>query len=158
MGFEELKCWQDKLDQYWRHYLFIIDIQQSMELSIHCKTSSLIFLLFSLFFFLLPSKACNPVDKQALLQFKHKITSHPSKLLQSWTSSSDCCTSWEGVACDSSKRVVNLTRPGLVSEDDFIVDTYMTGTLSAYLGNLSNLQVLDLSDLKDLGSNSIRIW
>ncbi|KAK2657069.1 hypothetical protein Ddye_010121 [Dipteronia dyeriana] len=70
--------------------------------------------------------------------------------MKSWSVSSDCGSSWEGVACDSLKRVVNLSSPGLVSGNDFILDTYMIGTLSPYLGNLSNLQLLDLSDLKEL--------
>ncbi|KAF2312361.1 hypothetical protein GH714_034360 [Hevea brasiliensis] len=98
----------------------------------------------------LVSKACHPVDKEALLDFKHRIISDPSELLNSWTVSSNCCTSWDGVACDVSGRVVNVSRPGLVSGNDFIEDTYMSGTLSLYLGNLSSLQLLDLSNLKDL--------
>lgn len=120
-----------------------------MEISWHTKTFSL--LLLFIFSTLAPSKACHPVDKEALLDFKHKITDDPSKLLLSWTVSSDCCTSWEGVACDASGRVVNVSRPGLVSDNnDFIEDTYMSGTLSPSLGNLSSLQLLDLSNLKDL--------
>jgi Leucine-rich repeat (LRR) protein len=119
-----------------------------MEISMHPQTFSLLFFL--IFSTLASSKACHPVDKEALLDFKHKITDDPSKLLHSWRVSSDCCTSWEGVACDASGRVVNVSRPGLASDNDFIEDTYMSGTLSPYLGNLSSLQVLDLSNLKDL--------
>uniref|UniRef100_A0A6N2N3N0 Leucine-rich repeat-containing N-terminal plant-type domain-containing protein n=1 Tax=Salix viminalis TaxID=40686 RepID=A0A6N2N3N0_SALVM len=119
-----------------------------MEISWHTKTFSLLF--FFIFSRLAPSKACHPVDKEALLDFKHRITDDPSKLLLSWTASSDCCASWEGVACDASGRVVDVSRPGLVSDNDFVEDTYMSGTLSPSLGNLSSLQLLDLSNLKDL--------
>ncbi|KAJ6378897.1 hypothetical protein OIU78_029003 [Salix suchowensis] len=112
------------------------------------RTFSLLFFL--IFSTLASSKACHPVDREALLDFKHKITDDPSKLLHSWKVSSDCCTSWEGVACDGSGRVVNVSRPGLMSDNDFIEDTYMSGTLSPYLGNLSSLRILDLSNLKDL--------
>ncbi|KAK9948471.1 hypothetical protein M0R45_004044 [Rubus argutus] len=61
-----------------------------MEISIHNKT-----FLLSLFFILsfLVSQACHSVDRAALLHFKHNIISDPSKLLHSWSLSSDCCSS-----------------------------------------------------------------
>lgn len=91
------------------------------------------------------------VDKEALLEFKSRIISDPSKLLHSWTPSSDCCHNWEGIACGSTGRVISLTRTGVVYDvDDIPLETYMSGTLSPYLGNLSGLQVLDLSNLKQL--------
>ncbi|KAL9327100.1 hypothetical protein ACSQ67_007745 [Phaseolus vulgaris] len=94
---------------------------------------------------------CHVVDKEALLEFKSKIISDPSNLLDSWTPSSDCCHNWEGIACGSTGRVINLTRTGVVFDvDDIPLETYMSGTLSPYLGNLSSLQVLDLSNLKHL--------
>nr|GEX19851.1 probable leucine-rich repeat receptor-like protein kinase At1g35710 [Tanacetum cinerariifolium] len=96
------------------------------------------------------SQACHPIDQQALLDFKHKITYDPSNLLQTWTPKTDCCKSWYGIACDSKGRVVNVTRSGLESGDDYIRDTSMSGTLSTSLGNLTCLQLLDLSNLKDL--------
>ncbi|KAF5762379.1 putative leucine-rich repeat-containing, plant-type, leucine-rich repeat domain superfamily [Helianthus annuus] len=111
-------------------------------------TLSLIFL--SLILPPLPSQACHHIDHQSLLDFKHKITFDPSNLLQSWTPQTDCCKSWNGIACNSAGRVINLTRSGLVSGDDFILDTSMSGTLSPSLSNLTFLQLLDLSNLKDL--------
>ncbi|RXH75054.1 hypothetical protein DVH24_029775 [Malus domestica] len=91
-----------------------------MKISVHNKT---LVLFLSQLLSLLVSKACHSVDKQALLHFKHNIISDPSKLLHSWSLSSDCCSAWEGVACDPSGRVVNLSRPGLVSGSDFLFDT-----------------------------------
>ncbi|AET03848.1 LRR amino-terminal domain protein [Medicago truncatula] len=105
--------------------------------------------LLPLFFLLLTSlishsKACNVIDKEALLQFKNKITSDPSQLLNSWTLSTDCCKGWNGVTCDSTTgRVVSLTLSGTVDDGiDLPFDTYLSGTLSPYLGNLTNLKIL----------------
>lgn len=109
-----------------------------------------VFLFFSSLFLSVSSEACNPVDKEALHHFKQQITADPSHLLQSWNVSSDCCADWEGVSCDSSRRIVNVWSPGTFWGNGFPVDTYMTGSLSPYLGNLSNLQLLDLSSLTEL--------
>ncbi|KAM7264274.1 hypothetical protein ACFE04_001957 [Oxalis oulophora] len=118
------------------------------------KSQLFLVISFSLSFFICPILACHATDKEALLEFKSKITSDPWKLLGTWNSSTDCCTSWKGVSCDSSGRVVNLTRPGLFDDPDYmIVDTSMTGTISPYLGNLTSLQYLDLSNLKELFGN-----
>ncbi|KAB2609774.1 leucine-rich repeat receptor-like protein kinase [Pyrus ussuriensis x Pyrus communis] len=95
-----------------------------MKISVHNKT---LVLFLSQLFSLLVSKACH---------FKHNIISDPSKLLHSWSLSSDCCSAWEGVACDPSGRVVNLSRPGIVWGSDFLFDTYMSGTLSWQLIDL----------------------
>ncbi|XWS45506.1 hypothetical protein CRYUN_Cryun15aG0142000 [Craigia yunnanensis] len=123
----------------------------SMEISVHSNIFSLLLLLLlSLSFSPSACEACNAVDKEALLGFKSSITADPSQLLQSWISSSDCCSSWKGVACNSAGRVINVTRPGLASDSDFIEDTFMNGTLSPSLGNLSFLQILDLGNLKNL--------
>ncbi|GLT65817.1 hypothetical protein SLA2020_382250 [Shorea laevis] len=121
-----------------------------MEISVDNKAFTLVILLLLSFSF--PPSAfgltCYAGDKQALLGFKARITSDPSGLLNSWNSSTDCC-SWEGIGCDSSGRVLNVSRPGLIS-DPFPFDTSMKGTLSPSLGNLTFLQLLDLSDLKEL--------
>ncbi|KAK6924438.1 Leucine-rich repeat-containing N-terminal, plant-type [Dillenia turbinata] len=95
-------------------------------------------------------ESCNAIDKEALLGFKHKITSDPSNLFQTWTSSSDCCKSWEGVTCDSWGRVVNVSRSGLMTGNDFIMDASISGTLSPSLGNITFLRLLNLSNLKKL--------
>ncbi|KAL4569006.1 hypothetical protein LXL04_024632 [Taraxacum kok-saghyz] len=120
----------------------------SMEIQTRMNTFHLIF--FSLLFYLLTSQACHPIDHHALLDFKHKITSDPSNLLESWKPQTDCCRSWDGIACDSAGRVINVSRSGLISGKDSMVDTSMSGTLSPSLSNLTFLQLLELSQLKDL--------
>ncbi|XP_039003768.1 polygalacturonase inhibitor 3-like [Hibiscus syriacus] len=121
-----------------------------MEISVHINLFSLLLLLLLSRSFSSPaSETCNPVDKEALLGFKRGITADPSRLLQSWTPSTDCCTSWKGVACDSRGRVVNVSRPGLFShDDDYTYVLEWNSVLS--LGNLSFLRVLDLGNLKNL--------
>ncbi|MCD9637983.1 hypothetical protein HAX54_021588, partial [Datura stramonium] len=117
------------------------------------RRKSFLFIFFYInfsFFVPWPLEACHPVDKAALLDFKQKVTSDPSNLLQTWTLTTDCCKTWEGIACDPNGRVVNVSRPGLASGDDFIIDTSISGTLSPSLANLSFLELLDLSNLKDL--------
>ncbi|CAA0839228.1 Leucine-rich repeat (LRR) family protein, partial [Striga hermonthica] len=95
--------------------------------------------------------SCHPTDKRALLEFKKTITDDPSHLLHTWAPHTDCCTQWEGVSCDPiTGRAINLTRPGLFSDDDSPVDTSMSGKLSPFLGNLTFLRLLDLSNLKYL--------
>lgn len=117
--------------------------------SIHrSKAFTLIFLLFHSLEF---SKACHGVDKETLSHFKHSTISDPSKLFHSWLFSSDCCVSWQGIDCDPSGRVAKVSHPGLfIGPEEFLVETSMSDTLSPYLGNLSFLRVLDLSNLKDL--------
>ncbi|XP_073154081.1 receptor-like protein 42 [Henckelia pumila] len=96
----------------------------------------------------LKPKTCHPTDEEALLHLKSRITDDPLGLLKTWTPHKDCCTQWDGVSC-SSNRVVKVSRPGLYSTD-VPVDTSMSGTLSPFLGNLTFLQLLDLSHLKYL--------
>ncbi|KAJ1407422.1 Leucine-rich repeat-containing N-terminal, plant-type [Sesbania bispinosa] len=94
------------------------------------------------------SEAYHGVDKEALLQYKCKIDSDPSKQLHSWLASSDCSHDWEGVACNYFKgTVVNLTLTIPLTNKVTPSETYTSGTFSPYLGNLSHLQVMDLSYL-----------
>ncbi|KAI3851090.1 hypothetical protein MKW92_016900 [Papaver armeniacum] len=116
--------------------------------SIQVRSIILLFIFFATFS--LTTEACHPTDKAALLDFKSLINQDPTKLLKTWNASTDCCIQWEGVACGSNGRVVNLTRPGLFSTDDSIFDTFMNGTISPSLGNLEFLRFLDLSNLKQL--------
>ncbi|MCL7045959.1 hypothetical protein MKW94_010638 [Papaver nudicaule] len=97
------------------------------------------------------TQACHLTDRAALLDFKSKISEDPSGLLGTWNQSTDCCTQWEGIACDRHGRVSSIARPGAFSTEDFSwVDTYMSGTLSPSLGKLKFLRYLDLSNLKNL--------
>nr|GFB92531.1 probable leucine-rich repeat receptor-like protein kinase At1g35710 [Tanacetum cinerariifolium] len=84
----------------------------------------------------LTSQACQPIDHQALLEFKHKITYDHAGLLQTWTPQTDCCKSWDGVACGPHGRVVNISRSGFFTTKEYdIVDTTMSDTISPYLSN-----------------------
>ncbi|CAH2049740.1 unnamed protein product [Thlaspi arvense] len=116
-----------------------------MEIHIQTPLSLILLLPFFFFTFLpLSSQACHQVDRDALLDFKHSI--NPLNLLQSWIPSTDCCSTWDGIACDpSSGRVVQVSLPVL---SDKVCS--MNVTLSPSLGNLSFLQFLDLSDLNRL--------
>ncbi|KAK9165380.1 hypothetical protein Scep_000571 [Stephania cephalantha] len=97
------------------------------------------------------TKPCHPSDSSALLAFKNKITDDPYGLLTAWTKSTDCCARWEGAQCNSMGRVVNVSRPGVFTDDDDApADTSMTGRLPRTLGNLSFLRLLDLGNLKFL--------
>ncbi|PWA82837.1 GYF-like protein [Artemisia annua] len=92
-----------------------------------------------------------PDKLPTLLEFKHKITYDPQGLLQTWTPQTDCCKTWDGIACGSHGRVVNVTRPGnFVNKDDDYVYATISGTISPFLSNLTFLQLLDLNGLKDL--------
>ncbi|XP_042038492.1 DNA damage-repair/toleration protein DRT100-like [Salvia splendens] len=116
----------------------------------HRTTYLLVLLIFHSIF--LESRACHPTDREALLDFKRRITADPSKLLESWIPDKDCCTRWAGIACDTSTgRVLNLTCPGRDWDSETgPIDTSMSGTLSPFIGNISSLQVLDLGNLKEL--------
>ncbi|MCL7027268.1 hypothetical protein MKW94_020188 [Papaver nudicaule] len=96
--------------------------------------SLIFFICFSLLLLPHQTKPCHVADHEALLHFKRKITHDPSNLLQTWMPLTNCCTSWEGVACNSEGRVINISRPGLYStSDDFISDTSISGVLSSSL-------------------------
>ncbi|XP_061357245.1 probable leucine-rich repeat receptor-like protein kinase At1g35710 [Gastrolobium bilobum] len=121
------------------------------KLSSESFMSFMLFISFtSLISLCLLSEACHVVDKEALLQFKSRISQDPSNILGSWTSSSHCCHDWEGITCDSTGRVINVTRTGMFYEHGFPLVTSMSGTLSPYLGNLAYLQILDLRGLQEL--------
>ncbi|XP_042039611.1 receptor-like protein 35 [Salvia splendens] len=122
----------------------------------NCSTKNLIVpLIFTSIFFgfgIRQSQACHPTDREALLDFKRRITSDPSKLLGNWIPSKDCCRLWDGIECDpSTGRVIKLERSGVsIGDSDVRVDTPMSGTLSPFLGNLSSLQLLNLAKLRNL--------
>ncbi|XP_030931191.1 receptor kinase-like protein Xa21 [Quercus lobata] len=81
-------------------------------------------------------------DQQALLAFKTKITDDPTKVFRSWNVSLHFCE-WEGVTCGRKHRrviVLDLQSRGLV------------GSLSPYIGNLSFIREIELSN-NTLGGN-----
>ncbi|CAN6172829.1 unnamed protein product [Urochloa humidicola] len=73
-------------------------------------------------------------DRSALLSFKSGVSSDPNGALANWGSSNVC--NWTGVACDTAARhVVKL----------ILRDQKLAGEVSPTLGNLSHLNILNLS-------------
>ncbi|CAN1347040.1 Putative receptor-like protein kinase At3g47110 [Linum perenne] len=71
----------------------------------------------------------NETDREALLQFKAKITGDPFRVLSSWNDSTPFCQ-WYGVTCSTrDQRVTVLNLPSLK----------LSGSLSPHIGNLSFL-------------------
>ncbi|KAI3861516.1 hypothetical protein MKW98_000468 [Papaver atlanticum] len=116
------------------------------------KTSSFLVLIcfLTLSLHATTTEACHRTDRKALLDFKSKITQDSFRLLETWNQSTDCCIKWEGIACDSNGRVVNLSRNGISTDEENPFDLTMEGTISPSLGKLKFLRVLDLRFLKDL--------
>lgn len=81
-------------------------------------------------------------DLEALLSFRKAITSDLSGKFSNWTAeNSDNVCSWHGVRCwKHTKRVVGIDLHG-----DYTGISWLEGTLSESLGNLSLLSTLNLS-------------
>ncbi|XP_059638630.1 receptor-like protein 19 [Cornus florida] len=125
-----------------------------MEVFNHKHAFSLIFLFFSPFLSPFPSQACHTVDQEALLQFKHQITDDYFRMLNSWTPSSDCCTAWEGIACDTSGRGPIPHKLGKLSHltDLILHNNNLTGSIPISFQNLFRLKKLQLSRNRLSGS------
>nr|KJB74285.1 hypothetical protein B456_011G285100 [Gossypium raimondii] len=81
-----------------------------------------------------PVVSGNATDKQALLDFKAKITGDQLKVMESWNSSIHFCQ-WHGVTCGRKhQRVTKLELQSLK----------LSGSLSPHIGNMSFLRVLNL--------------
>ncbi|KAB1671372.1 hypothetical protein [Gossypium barbadense] len=81
-----------------------------------------------------PVVSGNATDKQALLDFKAKITGDQLKVMESWNSSIHFCQ-WHGVTCGrKNQRVTKLELQSLK----------LSGSLSPHIGNMSFLRVLNL--------------
>ncbi|XP_020572899.1 LRR receptor-like serine/threonine-protein kinase RPK2 [Phalaenopsis equestris] len=128
------------------------------------STKDLTLLLFTLFIIL-----CFALgdDRDALLRFKSSI-SDPAGLLSAWsTESLDHC-SWPWVSCDSRSRVVAvnisaaaatscpLSTPTVRGCAD--LTRQLTGSLSASIGELSQLKVLNLPFHRLSGEIPDEIW
>ncbi|KAK9726827.1 hypothetical protein RND81_05G239900 [Saponaria officinalis] len=104
-------------------------------------------LYFNLFILLLNSvsfsyqQICNPQDRQSLLTFSDHVTTTSTTPLN-WNPVSDCCSTWEGIACDDKGRVIRLWLPS----------RSLTGTISSSIGNLTSLSHLNLSSNSFSGS------
>ncbi|KAL9247231.1 hypothetical protein vseg_020684 [Gypsophila vaccaria] len=77
---------------------------------------------------------CDTNDAQSLLNFSGFLSSELGAL--NWSSTLDCCSSWEGIGCDGSGRVSNLVLPS----------RGLRGNISATLGDLKSLRQLNLSE------------
>lgn len=98
--------------------------------------SLLISFLFSLS---LSKELCNPQDKKVLLQIKKYYGSQ--YLLTSWSSDTDCCTTWNNVECDeTTNRIVSLT----------IVSGELSGQIPAEVGDLPYLKRLRIHKLTNI--------
>ncbi|KAG8661805.1 receptor-like protein EIX1 [Manihot esculenta] len=89
--------------------------------------------------------SCIKIEREALVKFKSSLAINSSDSLLSWVGD-DCCR-WEGVSCDNiTDHVVKLD----------LSSTYFQGNISLHLGNLSNLQYLDLSGNNELAIDSLQ--
>ncbi|XVF83927.1 hypothetical protein PTKIN_Ptkin16aG0533400 [Pterospermum kingtungense] len=78
----------------------------------------------------------NETDRQALLQFKAKITGDPLGIMRSWNNSVHICQ-WRGVKCGRRhQRVTELDLAALK----------LMGPISPHIGNLSFLRLLNLQN------------
>ncbi|CAL5328485.1 unnamed protein product [Camellia sinensis] len=78
----------------------------------------------------------NFTDQLALLSFKSSIKNDPNNVLSNWTKETNFC-GWAGVLCSRRRqRVTSLKLRNMGLE----------GTISPHVGNLSFLQLLDLSN------------
>ncbi|KAI7755138.1 hypothetical protein M8C21_026008, partial [Ambrosia artemisiifolia] len=98
--------------------------------------SLIILLLFFLVLALLSAASILEDEAEALKQFKNSITDDPSGALLDWNADSNHHCNWTGIQCHNiTKRVIAIS----------IQQTYLKGHISSFLGNLSSLQLLDLS-------------
>ncbi|CAD6255160.1 unnamed protein product [Miscanthus lutarioriparius] len=114
------------------------------------------------------SPSCIPHERDALLAFKHGVTSDPGGVLTSWQrdgrhDEQDCCR-WRGVRCSNRTGHVHelrLGRGGTFGPDlagqikhlDLSGNDLAgpTGRLPEFLGSLKNLKYLDLSGIPFYG-------
>ncbi|TYI44808.1 hypothetical protein ES332_A01G264100v1, partial [Gossypium tomentosum] len=89
----------------------------------------------------------NDTDRQALLQFKAKITGYRLKVMESWNSSIHFCQ-WRGVTCGRKhRRVTNGEIPSNLLACSKLIVVYLsgnqlTGEIPALLGHLSHVKFL----------------
>ncbi|EAY99946.1 hypothetical protein OsI_21949 [Oryza sativa Indica Group] len=97
--------------------------------------SVFVFVFIFIFFLLdgtIPTLGSN--DHSALMSFKSGVSNDPNGALANWGSPNVC--NWTGVSCDASRRrVVKL----------MLRDQKLSGEVSPALGNLSHLNILNLS-------------
>ncbi|XP_066339045.1 receptor-like protein EIX2 [Miscanthus floridulus] len=122
--------------------------------------------------------SCIPHERDALLAFKHAVTSDPAGLLTSWRrdgghGEQDCCR-WRGVRCSNRTGHVHELRLRNTGEEEAAMEgkispsllaldylehldlswndlTGPSGRLPEFLGSLKNLKYLDLSSIPFYG-------
>ncbi|CAD6258637.1 unnamed protein product [Miscanthus lutarioriparius] len=122
--------------------------------------------------------SCIPHERDALLAFKHAVTSDPAGLLTSWRrdgghGEQDCCR-WRGVRCSNRTGHVHELRLRNTGEEEAAMEgkispsllaldhlehldlswndlTGPSGRLPEFLGSLKNLKYLDLSGIPFYG-------
>ncbi|TVU24870.1 hypothetical protein EJB05_27332, partial [Eragrostis curvula] len=111
--------------------------------------------------------SCIPQERDALLAFKHGITSDPAGDLVSWKEDKEDCCLWRGVRCSNrTGHVLKLRLRNYLSVDsvelrikddwplvEFSLESnQLTGTLPKKMGQMKKLVVLDLSSNDITGS------
>ncbi|XP_057948223.1 LRR receptor-like serine/threonine-protein kinase FLS2 [Malania oleifera] len=97
--------------------------------------TSFLLLVCCILFTVLPAEPSFEVEVEALRAFKNSIAHDPFGELVDWTDTSHHCN-WSGIACDpSSNHVTSIS----------LVQKNLQGELSPFLGNITTLQVLDLT-------------
>ncbi|KAF3339705.1 receptor-like protein 12 [Carex littledalei] len=103
-----------------------------MALHLSLPLTLLIFFSFSTEFASLAQRQCLPGQRRALLQLKNGFS---TSKLQSWNSTTDCCT-WEGVTCDPATGHVTALE---------LSNRSISGLIDPAFFNLSSLQNLSLA-------------
>ncbi|XP_066334806.1 receptor-like protein EIX2 [Miscanthus floridulus] len=123
------------------------------------------------------SPSCIPHERDALLAFKHGVTSDPDGVLSSWRrdgrhDEQDCCR-WRGVRCSNRTGHVHELRLGRGGTPEYLAGQISpsllaldhlehldlsgsdlvgpTGRLPEFLGSLKNLKYLNLSEIPFYG-------
>ncbi|KAJ6815636.1 polygalacturonase inhibitor-like [Iris pallida] len=89
--------------------------------------------------------ACNKKDESALLAFK---SSFRYSSLTSWSRSTDCCSSWDFVGCDSASGRVTSLR--FYNDYDMSEYIFLNGSIPAAIGDLSELERVEFSRISSL--------
>nr|POF02061.1 lrr receptor-like serine/threonine-protein kinase fls2 [Quercus suber] len=98
------------------------------------KIGLIVIIVCSLLVAVLSEESSLEVQLEALNAFKNSITNDPFGALADWTDSNHHCN-WSGIACDPSNHVISIS----------LIDKQLKGEITPFLGNLSSLQVLDLT-------------
>ncbi|KAF7851018.1 hypothetical protein BT93_L4751 [Corymbia citriodora subsp. variegata] len=89
----------------------------------------------------------NKTDRDALLQFKDKISDDPFGVFSTWNDSVHFCQ-WRGIVCGHRHpRITHLILPSMK----------LIGSLSSFIGNLSFLQKLDIQNNSFVGEIPIEV-